>query len=92
LTVTKAELIEVMAAKADTSKAAAKRFLDTFTETVTETLKAGEKVTMVGFGTFSVSERKPRKGRNPRTGKEIDIPGGNAPKFKAGKGLKEKVA
>jgi DNA-binding protein HU-beta len=47
---------------------------------------------MVGFGTFSVSERKARKGRNPRTGQEIDIPGGNAPKFKAGKGLKEKVA
>jgi DNA-binding protein HU-beta len=92
LTVTKADLIEVMAEKANTSKAAAKRFLDTFTETVTETLQAGEKVTMVGFGTFSVSERKARKGRNPQTGKEIQIPGGNTPKFKPGKGLKEKVA
>ena len=88
---TKAELIQVMAEKANTSKAAAKRFLDTFTDTVTETLKAGDKVTMVGFGTFSVTTRKPRKGRNPRTGKEIQIPGGSTPRFKAGKALKEKV-
>ena len=89
---TKAELIEVMAEKANTSKAAAKRFLDTFTETVADTLKAGDKVTMVGFGTFSVTKRKARKGRNPQTGKEIKIPAGNSPKFKAGKGLKDKVA
>ncbi len=88
---TKAELIEVMAEKANTSKAAAKRFLDTFTGTVTETLRAGEKVTMVGFGTFSVTRRKPRKGRNPRTGQEIQIPGGTTAKFKAGKALKETV-
>ena len=89
---TKAELIEVMAEKANTSKAAAKRFLDSFTDTVTDTLKAGEKVTLVGFGTFSVAERKARKGRNPRTGTEISIPGGKAPKFKAGKGMKDKLS
>ncbi|GAB4266698.1 MAG: HU family DNA-binding protein [Deferrisomatales bacterium] len=89
---TKAELIEVMAEKANTSKAAAKRFLDCFTETVTESLQEGDKVTLVGFGTFSVSERKGRKGRNPRTGEEIDIPGGKSPKFKAGKGMKDKLA
>jgi len=89
--VTKAELIEVMAEKANTSRAAAKRFLDTFTETVTETLRSGEKVTMVGFGTFSVTKREARKGRNPRTGEEIQISGGATPKFKAGKALKENV-
>ena len=89
---TKAELIDVMAEKANTSKAAAKRFLDAFTDTVTDSLKSGDKVTLVGFGTFSVTERKARKGRNPRTGDEIEIPGGSAPKFKAGKGLKDKVS
>ncbi|MHB8764360.1 MAG: HU family DNA-binding protein [Deferrisomatales bacterium] len=86
---TKAELIEVMAEKANTSKAAAKRFLDSFTETVTESLNKGDKVTLVGFGTFSVADRKARKGRNPRSGDEIEIPGGKAPKFKAGKALKD---
>ncbi len=89
---TKAELINKMAEKAGTSKAAAKRFLDAFTDTVTTSLKKGDKVTLVGFGTFSVTQRKPRKGRNPQTGKEMKIAGGKAPKFKAGKALKEKVA
>ena len=88
---TKAELIEVMAAKANTSKAATKRFLGAFTDAVSDALKAGDKVTLVGFGTFSVTERKARKGRNPQTGKEIKIAAGKAPKFKAGKGLKDKV-
>ncbi len=88
---TKAELIEVMAAKANTSKAAAKRFLDAFTDAVTDTLKMGDKVTLVGFGTFSVTERKARKGRNPQTGKEITIGASKAPKFKSGKGLKDKM-
>ncbi len=89
---TKAELIEAMAEKANTSKAAAKRFLDAFTATVTDALKQGDKVTLVGFGTFSVSERKARTGRNPRTGEAIQIAGGKTPKFKAGKALKDKVA
>ena len=89
---TKAELINAMAEKAGTSKAAAKRFLDAFTGTVADALKGGDKVTLVGFGVFSVTERKARKGRNPRTGKELKIAGGKAPKFKAGKGLKDKVS
>ncbi len=89
---TKAELIEAMAERANTSKAAAKRFVEAFTDTVADALKKGDKVTLVGFGTFSVTERKPRKGRNPRSGEVIDIPGGKAPKFKAGKALKDKVA
>ncbi|MBI5018376.1 MAG: HU family DNA-binding protein [Deltaproteobacteria bacterium] len=89
---TKAELIEVMAEKANTSKAAAKRALDSFSEAVTDALKKGEKVTLVGFGTFTVAERKARKGRNPQTGKAMQIPGGKSPKFKAGKSLKDRVA
>jgi DNA-binding protein HU-beta len=89
--VTKAELIEVMADKANTSKAAAKRLLDSFADAVTETLRGGDKVTLVGFGTFSVSERQARKGRNPQTGAEMDIPGGKSPKFKPGKALKDRV-
>ena len=83
---TKAELIDVMAEKANTSKAAAKRFLDAFTDTVTDSLKSGDKVTLVGFGTFSVSERKARKGRNPRTGAEIKIPGGKCAQVQGGQG------
>lgn len=89
---TKAELIEVMADKATTSKAAAKRLLDAFADAVTGALKKGDKVTLVGFGTFSVSSRKARKGRNPQTGKPMNIPGGKSPKFKAGKSLKDKVS
>ena len=89
---TKAELIDAMASKAGTSKAAAKRALDSFSEAVTDALKKGEKVTLVGFGTFSVAERKARKGRNPQTGKAMQIPGGKSPKFKAGKSLKDRVA
>lgn len=89
---TKADLISAMADKAGTPKAVAKRFLDAFTDSVTTALKKGDKVTLVGFGTFSVSERKARKGRNPQTGKEIKIKAGSAPKFKAGKALKDKVS
>ena len=89
---TKAELIEAMAEKANTSKAAAKRFVEAFTDTVADCLRQGDKVTLVGFGTFSVTERKARTGRNPRTGEEIEIPGGKAPKFKAGKALKDKLS
>ncbi len=92
LTVTKADLINSMAEKAGVPKAAAKRFLDAFTDTVTESLKSGDKVTLVGFGTFSISERAERKGRNPQTGAEITIAGGKVPKFKAGKALKDSVA
>jgi DNA-binding protein HU-beta len=90
--VTKAELIEAMAEKANTSKAAAKRALDAFSAAVSDALKKGDKVTLVGFGTFGVSERKARKGRNPQTGKAMQIAAGKSPKFKAGKSLKDAVA
>jgi DNA-binding protein HU-beta len=89
---TKTELIDALAEKAELTKAEAARFIKAFTDTVTDEIKAGEKVTLTGFGTFSVSDRCARKGRNPQTGKEIDIAASKVPKFKAGKGLKDKVA
>ncbi len=86
---TKAELVEKMAKDAGISKAAAAKALDSFTTSVTKALKkkAG-KVTLVGFGTFSKSRRKARKGRNPQTGEAIKIKASNVVKFKAGKKLK----
>jgi len=88
---TKAELVSKMAAEAKIPKTSASKALDAFIEGVKETLKKQEKVTLVGFGTFSVSKRKARKGRNPRTGKEIKIPARTVPKFTPGKALKEAV-
>ena len=88
---TKAELISTMAAGASITKAKAARALDTFVDSIKESLKKEERVTLVGFGTFSVSKRKARKGRNPRTGKEINIPARKVPKFTAGKAFKESV-
>ena len=88
---TKAELIGKMAAGAKISKAAAGKALDAFIDSVKASLKKDERVTLVGFGTFSVSKRKARKGRNPRTGKEIKIPARKVPKFTAGKAFKEAV-
>ena len=88
---TKAELISTMAAGAKISKAAAGKALDAFVVGVKGALKKEERVTLVGFGTFSVSKRKARKGRNPRTGKEIKIPARKVPKFTAGKAFKEAV-
>jgi DNA-binding protein HU-beta len=90
--VTKSELINAMAEKADTSKAAAKRFLDAFTDTVSDALTKGDKVTLVGFGTFSVSDRKERQGINPKTREKMTIAASKAPKFKAGKALKDQVS
>ncbi|HKJ67084.1 MAG TPA: HU family DNA-binding protein [bacterium] len=89
----KAELVDQMAQKADLSKAAAERALNAFTDTVTETLAGygDEKITLVGFGTFSTSERAARTGRNPQTGETINIPATTVPKFKPGKSLKEAV-
>ncbi len=89
---TKSELINAMAEKADTSKAAAKRFLDAFTDTVSDALTKGDKVTLVGFGTFSVSDRKERQGINPKTREKMTIAASKAPKFKAGKALKDQVS
>jgi len=88
---TKAELITVMAGGASISKAAASKALDAYVGAVTKELKKGGKVGLVGFGTFSVSKRKAREGRNPQTGKAIKIPARKVVKFKAGKGLSDKV-
>ncbi len=87
----KAELIDAVAEGADISKAAATRAVDTMIEQVTNTLKKGDQVTLVGFGTFSVKARAARTGRNPRTGEPINIPASNNPSFKAGKALKDAV-
>lgn len=88
---TKAELIDKIAAGAGISKSDASKALDATIDSVRVALKKGQKVTLVGFGTFSVSKRKARKGRNPRTGAEIKIPATKAPKFTAGKTLKDAV-
>ncbi|BBN83304.1 HU family DNA-binding protein [Pseudoalteromonas sp. JBTF-M23] len=87
----KAQLVEKMAADAEISKAAAARALEAFTGAVTKSLKEGDSVALVGFGTFSVKERAARTGRNPQTGAEIQIAAANIPSFKAGKGLKDQV-
>jgi len=89
--VTKADLVNAMAEKAGVSKTEAEKALKAFTDAVTEALKAGEKVALVGFGTFSVGERAARTGQNPQTGEKINIPAAKAPKFKAGKALKDSV-
>ena len=88
----KAELIEAMAKVADCTKTQAGEVLDAFTESVTKALKKGDKVTLVGFGTFSVTKRAARIGRNPQTGKEIKIAAKKVAKFKAGKELSTRVA
>jgi DNA-binding protein HU-beta len=88
---TKSELIDKVASGTKISKAAAGMALDTMIDAIGKALKKGNKVTLVGFGTFSVSKRKARKGRNPRTGEEIKIPAGKMPKFKAGKVFKEAI-
>lgn len=87
----KSELIDSIAAQADVTKAVASSVLDAFTSTVTNELKSGGQVTLVGFGTFQVKERAARTGRNPQTGKEIQVPAAKVPGFKAGKGLKDAV-
>jgi DNA-binding protein HU-beta len=88
---TKAELVEKMATDANISKAAAGKALDSFMDGVKKTLKKGNKVSLVGFGTFSVSKRAARKGRNPQTGDMIKIKASKAPKFKAGKAFKDSI-
>jgi len=89
--VTKADLVNAMAEKAGLSKADAEKALKAFTDAVTDALKAGEKVALVGFGTFSVGVRAARTGQNPQTGAKIEIPAAKSPKFKAGKALKDSV-
>ena len=87
----KSDLIDAMASDAGISKAAAKSALETFMSSITNTLKDGGKVALVGFGTFSVSKRSARSGRNPQTGAEITIAAKNVAKFKAGAGLSNAV-
>jgi DNA-binding protein HU-beta len=87
----KGDLIDVVA-KTTCSKAEAGKAVDAFIEAVKKALKKGEKVTLVGFGTFSVAKRSARTGRNPQNGKPIKIAAKKVPKFTAGKGLKEAVA
>ena len=86
----KAELIESIAAEAKISKADAKRALDAFVNNTTKALKKGDRVALVGFGTFSITKRAARKGRNPQTGKEIKIAAKKVVKFKAGADLSNK--
>ncbi len=88
---TKAELIDKIASGAGLSKADAGKALDSTLNAVRASLKKGQKVTLVGFGTFSVVKRKARKGRNPRTGAAITIPAAKTPKFTSGKALKDAV-
>lgn len=87
----KVELVASMAEKAELTKVDAEKALKAFIEVVTEEMKKGEKVQLVGFGTFEVSERAARTGRNPQTGEAIEIKASKAPKFKAGKALKDTV-
>jgi len=89
--VNKSEMIDMVAEAADISKAAAGRAVDAVFEGISNTLKNGDSVTLVGFGTFSISNRAARSGRNPRTGETIQIKASKMPKFKAGKALKDAV-
>ena len=88
---TKAELIDKIASGTGLSKADASGALDSTLTSIRLALKKGQKVTLVGFGTFSITKRKSRKGRNPRTGDVITIPAAKIPKFTAGKSLKDAV-
>ncbi len=88
---TKADLIEKIASSASLTKADAGKALDATLDAIKLSLKKNQKVTLVGFGTFSVSKRKARKGRNPRSGQEIKIPATKVPKFTAGKTLKDSI-
>jgi len=88
---TKAELVTTIAKEARISKVSAEKALNAFASSVMKVLKKGDKLTLTGFGTFSVVKRRARTGRNPQTGKEIKIPATKVAKFKAGNGLKAAV-
>ena len=87
----KAELVAAIAAKSELSKKDAEKALKAFTEVVTEELKKGNKIQLVGFGTFEVAKRAAREGRNPQTGETMKIAASVAPKFKAGAALKNEI-
>jgi DNA-binding protein HU-beta len=88
---TKTDLIEKMAGAADISKAAAAKAFEAAVEAITKAVKKGDKVALIGFGTFSLSKRKARTGRNPKTGATLKIAARKAPKFTAGKAFKDAV-
>lgn len=85
----KADLVEKIATDVEVSKTLASKMVDSFIANVKEALKAGQKVTLIGFGTFSVYQRKARTGRNPQTGKKMKIPAKKVPKFTPGSALKD---
>jgi len=87
----KAELVEEVTNQTGVTKRASREAVDAMTSVISDTLARGEKVTLVGFGTFQVMKRKARRGRNPRTGETIEIPTKKVPKFKPGKDLREAV-
>lgn len=87
----KGEFVDAVAAKSDMSKTDAAAAVDAVLDSVTEALKKGDQVTLVGFGTFLVRKREARTGRNPRTGEPLEIAASNVPSFKAGKALKDAV-
>ena len=87
----KTDLINLIASKTGNTKVAAEMFLNSFIETIEESLKKGEDVSLIGFGSFRVASTKAKTGRNPRTGKEIKIPAGKKVKFTIGKALKDSV-
>lgn len=87
----KSELVAAMAAKAELSKRDAEAALNALTDSITDALKKGDKITLVGFGTFEIRERAARDGRNPQTGATIKIAASKIPAFKAGKALKDAV-
>jgi len=87
----KAQLVEKVADEVGLTKKDTRKVVDAVTQTITEALSGGEKVTLVNFGTFRVRNRKSRKGRNPQTGEKIQIPAKKVVKFKIGKGLREVV-
>lgn len=87
----KAELVAAIAEKSELTKKDAEKALKAFTDVVAEELKKGNKIQLVGFGTFEVAKRAAREGRNPQTGKTMKIPASSAPKFKAGKALKDEI-
>jgi len=88
----KKQMVDSLAQKSGMTKADAQKALDGVVDIISEQLKNGDQVALPGFGTFTVAERKPRTGRNPQTGAEINIPAARVPKFKPGKKLKEAVS
>ena len=89
---TKEDIVNQVAKDTGISKIQAKKTVESFLDTITDSMKSGDKVTLTGFGTFQVQEREARKGRNPQTGETMNIPARKVPKFSPGKGLKDSVS